>query len=231
MRQASIDARLEPLSELLHKNHDAVRSGDRSAERRRTARLHLAITKHTALRRVSPDQVGEVTQAVLVRVHRAMHAGSFDEVRDPLAWLTRVIRHVIIDESRARARSARRFVNIDDVPSDPDASGVHRIDCLRVDAHAWLDQAAAFIADYARAESLRTPRGATQIRVWFELRVVHRDAAEVARAFGVDSRADGGRSTIYQWAHRGAALLERIVGDDADENRAATIGALLRAAA
>lgn len=226
MRRFSVDARLEPLSDLLHKTHDAVRSGDAAAEARRVRRLHMAIAQHAALRRVPAERVGEVIQAVLVRVHDAMHAGSFDAVRDPIAWLARVIQHIIIDEGRARARRARRFVPIDDAPSDSDASGVHRIDRLRADVDAWLDRAAAFVAYYEQ----RAPRGAIHIRVWFELRVLHRDANELARAHGIDGRADGGRATIYQWAHRGASLLERIVREDADATRSATVSALLNAA-
>lgn len=233
MHRSSVpDSVPESAGELLTRIHEAVRRGDAAAERRRTTRLHRAVQALANRQRVPLQLVGEVCQSVLLDVHRVMRAGTFDQVRDPSAWLAQVLRNACLDHIRARSRAARRFVPLHDLDPEADMSGVHRIDRLVADADAWLARAEGFVASYAAQASARgSALAGTHVQVWFELRVRMRDAAEIARDFGVADRADGGRQTVHQWAHRGAVLLSRLVADDADQARAAAIEVLLAGAA
>lgn len=227
----------EPLGDLIGRGVCALRDGDRDAQRRRARRLADAVRRFDGLWRAmgvrDEAQVDEVRQTLLIKLWRVMERwAAGDECPYDLAGYARKIgMNVTRDllQSRGRMRRWRSDMEINDPVVE--ASGTFTIDELAARAEderrveEWSGKLRGHLEEYVRAAARTAVRDpARMLGVWYALRVQKRSADDLAAELGVTG------PMVWQWARRGAQLIDRIADTDSDEERAEIMRAVARAA-
>lgn len=137
-------------------------------------------------RRVQPDDVDDVVQDALLRIHRGLGALHDDQRFGP--WVNQVARTAVIDHLRARGRRGRvagQDAGMDEVPAPPAESETTEAEALLVSALAYFVE--ALPSPYREALTLTELQGMTQ-----------RDAARAlgVSVSGMKSRVQRGRARL-----------------------------------
>lgn len=226
----------ESLGDLIGRGVCALRDRDRDAQRRRARRLADAVRRFDGLWRSmgvrDEAQVDEVRQTLLIKLWRVMGRwAAGDACPQDLAGYARQIGVNVARDllaSRGRMRRWRTEMEI----TDPvvEASGTFTIDELAARAEEersveeWSARLRSHLEEYVRAAARTAVRDpARMLGVWYALRVQKRSAEELAAELGVTG------AMVWQWARRGAQLIDRIADTDSDEARAEIMRAVAHA--
>jgi RNA polymerase sigma-70 factor (ECF subfamily) len=166
----------------------AAQSGDAVAYEALLRTLLPALRRFVRSRVRDPDAAEDITQIVLLSVHRARHTWHPDRPFGP--WWRAIARNATVDALRARSRRAAREVALDAVPEPA-------IETRDATPGAPLDpRVAAALADLPESQ-----RQAIELVHGRDLSI-----AEAAAAAGVSPGA------LKVRVHRGVAALRRLLG-------------------
>jgi len=214
------------VGEVLVEIQKASQRGDRAALEEEFVRLRTWTIRWAPppSYRVQRADREDIEQQFLFAIYRGFARSPPRAVNNPGAYARRIFVNVVRDHfrrgPRERPAAAAPPTVADPRPPEPRSARDH--------AEA-LGAIRAAIEQYAT--EARGGRGERdrQLRAWFRIRVERVEARAVARELGVADRAEGGTTTVYQWARRGAATARALADRDPCPARRELIRAALRA--
>ncbi|MBK7402697.1 MAG: hypothetical protein IPJ34_42335 [Myxococcales bacterium] len=177
--------------------------------------------------RVPPEDRPDLSQEVLLKLHRALTSGAL--LDHPRAWLATVCRNTALDHFRRReTRQFRSRQSLDDDDAHLEVLTATNPEPERdLDARRFaraIEEAARLYEERAEQEGER--RG-HQVLAWFAVQVreasTEQVQAEILERYG----RSGSSQTVWQWKARGSKLVQRLAERDEDRAR----GALMARAA
>jgi DNA-directed RNA polymerase specialized sigma24 family protein len=226
----------ESLDELLDKTVSALCAADVDAQSRRARRLAAAVRGHERTwRRVGVRdevQVDEVRQTLLVKLWELLQrwANGAERPHNPSAYVRTIGVNAARDFIRIqRKRQSRMGAEL----TDPvvERSGVFALEDLAANAEEErrLEERSGQLRNHlesyiAAAGRTRVQDPQRMLHAWYGVRVLKRDASEIANELGVTTAA------VWKWASRGAGLITDLADSDPDGKRASLMRAAARAA-
>jgi RNA polymerase sigma-70 factor (ECF subfamily) len=148
-----------------------AQSGDREAYRALLEDISAMLRGFLRRKLADPEDAADVLQEILMTLHRSRH--TYDAARPFEPWLFAVVRNVMIDHARRRARTARvEVLAVDELPeavapepvssSDLLEDALRRLPAAQREAFEMIQMEGLSVA--AAAERAGTSMGALRVR-------------------------------------------------------------------